>query len=131
MKKILPFIFAGVLLIGVVFLLMQGGSVEDEVVGANTNVSIVEGQQMVEIKAKGGYKPRISVAQADMPTTIKVKTQGTFDCSSALVIPSIGYQTNLPPSGETEIQLPAQKAGTVLEGLCAMGMYSFQIQFSS
>ena len=70
---------------------------------------VVDGKQVIEIKAKGGYTPREILAKADMPTVIKVKTQGTFDCSSALVIPSLNYRSNLSPSGVTEIEVPPQK----------------------
>lgn len=93
------------------------------------NVSIVDGVQIVEITAKGGYAPRQSLAQANLPTVLRVKTEGTFDCSSALVIPDLDYRTSLPPSGTTDIEVPAQAPGSVLQGLCSMGMYSFQVRF--
>ncbi|MEK7628984.1 MAG: cupredoxin domain-containing protein [Patescibacteria group bacterium] len=91
---------------------------------------VVDGKQVIEIKAKGGYTPREILAKADMPTVIKVKTQGTFDCSSALVIPSLNYRSNLSPSGVTEIEVPPQKIGAVINGTCAMGMYGFSIKFN-
>ena len=59
-----------------------------------------------------------------------MKTSGTFDCSSALVIPALGYRTNLPAQGVTDIEVPPQAAGTRLQGLCAMGMYSFVVNFN-
>ena len=93
------------------------------------NVSIVDGKQIVEIGAKGGYEPKISIAKAGIPTTLRVETSGTFDCSSALVIPKIKYRANLPPSGVTEINVPAQKSGAELQGLCGMGMYTFKVTF--
>ena len=99
--------------------------------GSNTNnISIVDGKQIVTISAKGGYSPRVTNAKAGIPTVIKMDTQGTFDCSSALNIPSVGYRGNLPPSGETAINIPVQKAGTAMRGLCAMGMYNFKINFN-
>ena len=94
------------------------------------NVSVVDGKQVIEIGAKGGYAPKVSVARAGVPTFLRVRTQGTFDCSSALTIPSIGYRANLPPSGITEIEVPAQKTGATLQGLCAMGMFNFQVRFN-
>lgn len=93
------------------------------------NVSIVDGKQIIEIRAKGGYSPRTTTAKADIPTVIKIDTKATFDCSSALVIPSLSYRKNLPLTGETLIDLPPQKAGSKLQGLCAMGMYNFLINF--
>jgi len=94
------------------------------------NVSIIDGKQIIEIGAKGGYAPKVSIAKANIPTILRVQTRGTFDCSSALTIPSIGYRANLPPSGVTEIEIPAQKSGATLQGLCAMGMYNFKVQFN-
>lgn len=94
-----------------------------------TNASIVGGNQTIEITAKNGYSPRDTIAKANLPMTLKIETSGNFDCSSSLSIPKLGYQANLPPSGETVIDVPPQEAGTTLEGLCSMGMYSFTIRF--
>jgi Cu+-exporting ATPase len=94
-----------------------------------SNVTIEDGKQIVTISAKGGYSPKVTEAKADMPTVLRVETQGTFDCSSVLAIPSMNYQENLPPSGVTEVELPPQKAGSTFEGLCGMGMYRFEIAF--
>lgn len=94
------------------------------------NVSIVDGKQIITIRAKGGYSPRVTTAKAGIPTVIKMDTQGTFDCSSALTIPSLGYRKNLPPSGETAIDVPPQQSGRTIRGLCAMGMYNFAVNFN-
>ncbi len=95
------------------------------------NVSTDNGKQIVEVSAKGGYTPRISTAKADTPTILRIKTSSTFDCSSALRIPSLGYSKNLPPSGTTDIEIPAQAAGSTLKALCSMGMYNFSVEFKS
>jgi len=94
------------------------------------NVSMVDGKQVITINAKGGYSPKITTAKAGIPTIIKMNTRGTFDCSSAIMIPSLNYRNNLPPSGETLIDVPTQNAGTTLQGLCSMGMYNFSINFN-
>ena len=94
-----------------------------------SNVSIIDGKQIIEIGAKGGYAPKVSIAKAGISNILRVQTSGTFDCSSALTIPSISYRTNLPPSGITEIEIPEQIPGTTLQVLCSMGMYSFKIEF--
>lgn len=94
------------------------------------NLSLIDGQQIITINAKGGYSPKFTAAKAGVPTTLKINTQNTFDCSSALTIPSLGYQNYLPPSGETLINLPPQQAGTSLRGLCSMGMYNFTVNFN-
>ena len=126
---VISILVAGVLIGGAIMLSGGKDSSNDTQQAAN-NVSIVDGKQIITINAKGSYSPKITTAKADMPTVIKMTTQGTFDCTSALTIPSLGYRGNLPPSGETLIDVPPQKAGTKLQGLCAMGMYNFAVNFN-
>ncbi len=95
------------------------------------NVSQDSDRQIILIQAKGGYAPRLTTAKAGVPTILRVETNATFDCSSALRIPALGYSGNLPPSGTTDIEVPAQTAGTTLKALCSMGMYNFSIDFKS
>ena len=102
----------------------------DETGFTGNNIAVVDGKQIITIDAKGGYAPKITIAKAGMPTAIKMNTRGTFDCTSALTIPGVGYRGNLPPSGETYIAVPPQEAGAKLQGLCAMGMYSFTVNFN-
>ncbi len=92
------------------------------------NVEIRDGVQFVTINVKGGYSPKVSTAQADIPTKLVLKTNGTYDCSSSVVIRSIGYQKILPQTGLEVIELGAPKAGKLL-GLCSMGMYNFVVNF--
>lgn len=129
MKPIAIAIMVGALFIagGIVYARSSSTSTV-QVVDAH-NVSVTNGKQIVEIGVKGGYSPKLSSAKADMPTTLRMKTNATFDCSSGVVIPSLGYRQILPPSGETDIPVPAQKAGTTLEGNCVMGMYHFSVDF--
>lgn len=129
MKSKTVIIIAAVVVMGGIFVFLSKGNKNDQTQAAS-NVSIVDGTQIIEIKAKGGYSPRLTQAKANMPTIIKVKTEGTFDCSSALTVPSLSYQKNLPPSGVTEIRVPQQQAGTSLKGLCSMAMYNFSVQFN-
>jgi plastocyanin domain-containing protein len=94
-----------------------------------SNVTVVDGKQIITITSKGGYSPKVSIAKADMPTVIKMVTNGTFDCGASVSIPSLKYQTSLPATGETLIDVPAQGKGTTLNGTCSMGMYNFSIKF--
>jgi len=126
---VISILVAGVLIGGAIMLSGGKDSSNNNQQAAN-NVTIVDGKQIITINAKGSYSPKITTAKADMPTVIKMTTQGTFDCTSALTIPSLGYRGNLPPSGETLIDVPPQKAGTKLQGLCAMGMYNFAVNFN-
>ena len=84
---------------------------------------------MITINAKGGYAPKLTTAKADMPTVLQVATNATYDCSSAIRIPSLGYSKVLEPTDMTEITVPPQKAGSTLQGTCAMGMYNFSVKF--
>ena len=118
-------IIIAVLISGLILVVNRQSSFE----GDGQNVSIVDGKQIITIDARGGYSPRSSLAQANMPTVIRMRTKGAFDCSIAVTIPSIQYRKNLPMTGETLIDIPPQAAGTTLNGFCAMGMYSFNIVF--
>lgn len=93
------------------------------------NVRIKDGVQYITINARGGYSPKISVAQAGMPTKLIIKTDNTYDCSLSLVIRSINYRKILSSTGEEIIDLDKPQAGA-LRGLCSMGMYNFIINFN-
>ena len=123
-KPILISIVASVLLIGGAFWLATKSSG-----GSSGTATIVDGIQYVDISAKGGYSPRIVTAKAGIPTVLRVKTSGTFDCSASLVIPKLSYQKFLQPSGTEEISIPSEKAQGTMQGLCSMAMYNFQIRF--
>lgn len=97
--------------------------------GDGKNVSMEGEKQVILITAKGGYAPSVTPAKAGVPTLLRVETKGTFDCSSALVIPEVGFRDYLPSSGVKEIEIPPQKPGAEISGRCAMGMYSFSIKF--
>ena len=125
---IIAIIIGGAFVLGA-FVLSQGKTTPLAATSPENKVTIENGKQIVTISAKGGYLPRISEAKADMPTILRVDTNGTFDCSSSLNLPSINYQKNLPATGVTDIEIPSQKAGSTFEGLCGMGMYKFQIAF--
>ena len=92
------------------------------------NVSIVDGKQIITMKAKGGFSPVHSIAKAGIPTILRVDTNGTFDCSSIIRIPSLNISKNLPLTGSTDIDIGVQKIGT-FDGTCGMGMYPFDIKF--
>ena len=93
-----------------------------------SNTEIKDGVQYITIDVKGGYSPRLTTAKAGIPTKLIMKTDGTYDCSSALVIRSIDYQKILPKTGEEVIDLGAPKSGP-LQGMCGMGMYNFEVNF--
>lgn len=130
MKGIVPAIIISVAIIGGALILTRNTGADGTVVRPVDagNVSIINGTQIVEINAKGGYQPRVSVAKAGMPTVVRFNTRGTFDCSSSIRIPSMGISKFLPQTGSTDIDLGTRGAGT-LSGSCGMGMYPFSIEF--
>ena len=116
----------GIAVIGSVFLFEERAATAST--GPVNNVSMADGRQVIEVKVKGGYSPRKSVAQAGIPTTLRLQTSGTFDCTASLRIPGMDVTLALPPSGTQDVDLGIPKPGTV-EGVCSMGMYSFEIEF--
>lgn len=95
-----------------------------------SNVKIENGVQIIDLTAKGGYEPRKTVAKAGVPTTLRVNTNGTFDCSSSITIPSLRMNAQLSPSGTQDFDLGSPEVGS-MQGTCGMGMYRFEIDFQS
>lgn len=128
--------FAVVLILGAIYFsnkkssnLVTNDSFKRDFIEENIeNVSLVDGKQIIEIRAKGGYRPTHSVAKAGIATILRINTNGTFDCSSSVRIPSMNISQNLPLSGTTDIDLGIPKV-TTLDGTCGMGMYPFDIKF--
>ncbi len=87
-------------------------------------------EQVFEINVKEGYTPKEITAKAGIPVILKMKTQGTFDCSSTFAIPQLNIRESLQATGEKSITIPAQKAGATVQGVCGMGMYSLVIKFT-
>ena len=129
MKSTIIAVLIGIVFIGAAVMLSQKSKSVSEVPVSQNNTAVADGKQVVTIAAKGGYSPRQTNAKADTPTILRMQTRGTFDCSSTLNIPSLSYQKTLPATGITEIEIPPQKAGSTIEGLCGMGMYKFEIAF--
>lgn len=127
MKATIISIVITTVLIGGAFMFTRGDN-NTELTQDPDNVSIVDGKQIIKINARGGYQPRKSIAKAGIPTVIRFNTEGTFDCSSSVRIPSMGISKFLPQTGSTDIDIGSQKVAT-LQGTCGMGMYPFEIDF--
>jgi plastocyanin domain-containing protein len=127
-------VIAGLIIVGVWYVVGRSDStrknpiIDTTVVSTSTSI-INNGVQYVTITARGGYQPRSSTAKAGIPTKLVMKTDGSYDCSTSLVIHSLSYRGILPSTGETVIDAGTPKAGDVLQGVCSMGMYSFVINF--
>jgi plastocyanin domain-containing protein len=122
-------IIAGLMIGGFIILLSIKNTQKNTPSENIQNVTIVDGKQIIEIKAKDGYTPRVSTAKAGIPTIIRFTTNGTFDCSASVRIPSLGIYEVLPNSGSKDIDLGTPQVGT-LQGTCGMGMYPFEIKFN-
>ncbi len=115
-------------LIGVVLVITKNENLAPVTNG--NNVTIVDGKQIIDLTARGGYSPQKSIAKADIPTTLRFITNGNYDCSSSVRIPSMNVSKTLELSGITEIDLGNPKEG-ILRGSCSMGMYPFEINFQN
>lgn len=127
--KVIASVSVAVALMATIVIFSKNQNTSSNEGGISNNVTVAQDKQIIKINAKGGYAPRKTIANANTPTVIEVETKGTYDCSSALVIPSLNYEKSLPSSGVTEIEVPPQKAGTKLAATCSMGMYGFDIRF--
>lgn len=128
----LPIIIALLVIVGIVlmFIVMSLPSGDTSTQTGPQTATVENGKQIIKVTARGGYNPSVINAQSGIPTTLRLKTENTFDCSAAFAIPSLGINKMLPLSGVTDIEIPVQKAGSQLIGTCAMGMYSFKMIFS-
>lgn len=123
-------VFTVVAIGGIIILLRSNGAQPSVPTGGSANISVVDGKQVIQISAKGGYAPRVTTAKANMPTVINVQTNGTYDCSSALTVAAVGFRKSLPASGVTPIEVTPQQPGATVKGVCAMGMYNFVVNFN-
>ncbi len=127
---IISIIIAGAIIGGSMLLVNSGSGSAFSADTVANNVSIVDGNQMIVIHAKGGYQPRRSIAKAGLPSILRFDTSGTFDCSASVRLPSLGISRSLPLTGQTDIDIGIAKAGT-FRGTCGMGMYPFEVEFTN
>ncbi|MCC7004727.1 cupredoxin domain-containing protein [Candidatus Nomurabacteria bacterium] len=128
-KKIIVSIVIMFVLIGGALLLTKNNpsNISEQSLNVN-NISVVDGKQIIDISVRGGYSPAKTTAKAGIPTVIRFNTSSTFDCSSFIRIPSMNFAKVLPNTGKTEVQIDDPKDG-ILQGMCGMGMYRFEINF--
>jgi len=87
-------------------------------------------ENLLQIKVmNGGYSPSVLEAKADVPTKLELVTNNTTSCATAFTIPALKIAVLLPKTGTQALDLPPQKAGTVMRFSCSMGMYTGQIAF--
>jgi len=130
--KVIFIIITLALIIGIGVIFFDGSESKNNIAinDISQNNEIKDGVQYITVNAKGGYSPRVSTAKAGIPTKLIIKTSGTYDCSAALVIRSLGFQKILAQTGKEVIDVGTPKVGQSLQGVCGMGMYSFQVRFN-
>jgi len=129
-NTIVSIIISVVLILGTIYFVYGGSTPSGSEIIQSQNIEIRDGVQYVTINAKGGYFPYITEIKEGLPTKLIMKTNNTYDCSASLVVRSIGFQKILQPTGEEIIDLGIPKSGEKIQGVCGMGMYSFQIKVS-
>lgn len=132
------FLAVGALIFGIVIILilfLGNGDGAGSNAKNNRSVSSVvrqeNGQQMIRLLARGGYRPNVINAVAGKDSVLEIETKGTYDCSSSVSIPKLNYRSSLPATGVTKIKIPSNKAIGSMKVLCSMGMYSATINFNS
>lgn len=101
--------------------------------GAATAIQTTQtgNSQMVEIVAgKDGYAPASVTATAGAPVTLMFKTADSNACTATLAIPALKIERTLTTTGPTNVEIPAQKAGTKIGWTCGMGMYHGSVSFT-
>ena len=100
--------------------------------GGITSVDTSANVGVLELAVKNqGYFPRVLHAKAGTALTLKLETNNTLSCARDFVIPALKYNVLLPQTGQELVDIPPQKAGTIMRFTCSMGMYTGQIQFDN
>ncbi|MBI5653244.1 MAG: sulfite exporter TauE/SafE family protein [Chloroflexi bacterium] len=95
---------------------------------ASTN-PLASGADVILYARNYGYDPKTLNATADMPIKLLIVTQNTTSCALAFTIPDLSVAKDLPVTGSTIFDIPAQPKGTVMRFSCSMGMYTGKIVF--
>jgi hypothetical protein len=76
-----------------------------------------------------GYSPEVLDLPAGQPIELHLVTDNVHSCSRAFTIPALGVEEILPESGDVVVSLSAQSAGTDMDFMCSMGMFTGIFQF--
>jgi sulfite exporter TauE/SafE len=97
--------------------------------GVADSASVTPGNILVLNAVNSGYQPRTLHAPANTALTLQLVTNNTRSCSRAFLIPMLNYRVLLDATGVETVSIPPQKAGSVMEFTCSMGMYTGEIVF--
>jgi hypothetical protein len=104
-------------------LFLSSNNSNSEASSASTSGNLVLNVQ------NGGYFPQTLRAQANTPVILNLSTNDTYSCARDFVIPALRLYQLLPETGNVQVNIPAQPAGTKMFFTCSMGMYTGQIVF--
>jgi sulfite exporter TauE/SafE len=109
--------------------LSQGQAVlaspQQPVAGAQSAV-----QEATVLVSTGAYRPERVTIQPNVPTRLRLVTDGTRGCIRAFVIPSLSVERLLPETGTEVVELPPSPPGASIPFMCSMGMFSGVIEVS-
>jgi plastocyanin domain-containing protein len=121
-------VIAILLIGGAVIIKNRSSNEENSEIQISSNVSIENGIQIIDIDVRSGYyAPRLTYANKDLPTKLRMNSVDSYGCERAFRIPSLNISSELPPDGLTEFEL-GRPTRSIL-GTCSMGMYTFLIKF--
>lgn len=101
-----------------------------EVFGAGLqDASAIEDHVITVTVKNNAYEPRTVHAPAGVPLKLRLVSDRVFSCSLAFVIPSLGVELYLEPTGEAFVDIPPQDKGTLMPFSCSMGMFTGDIIF--
>ncbi len=86
--------------------------------------------QVIHVTVRGGYRPRLIVAQAGVPLRVVFHREDDDPCTERVVFSSPHIERRLEAGEATTVELPAQPPGDV-RFTCAMGRYRGLIRLVS
>lgn len=123
-------IIGAVVVIGLIVLFGSGSGASAVSGDSKDSVAVTGDKQIITVSVNGGYSPGVITAKAGVPTILKMRSVSASGCERAFRIPSLKISKTLPTSGDTDIDIGSQSAGTKLRGTCSMGMYNFTVNFN-
>jgi hypothetical protein len=106
----------------------QGSQCPVEGDKSDKNVATKDGIQEVTINiSDSGYSPANIRLKMGIPVKVTLKTENTFGCARAFVVPSLNIQKTLPKTGVDSFGFTPNKTGQI-SFTCSMGMYRGQFE---
>ncbi len=89
----------------------------------DTNVSIIEGVQVVRMRqVSGGYVPNKFTIRKGLPTRWVITSEDSYTCAASIISQKLGIRQGLQ-KGENIIEFTPTQTGTI-NFSCIMGMYT-------